>query len=262
MVSFSRSGETLMLRSLNSHPELAVVHQLREPDLEADLEIFRHLKANDVRTLSPSHPLLRHRDDLDGVRALVLKNAVWEHAAPFTGFILVRNPLAVIASARTLNETPEARVQHREQARRWARGIDPRLLPFVGQTDSTTAFCALYTRKMTAAHATGLPIVRYEEFVAEPERILRRLLRHLGVGWDDAALRGHERFRQGEFGHGKIRLWEPIHDKSVEKYADLEPKIKTKIYALCWSAMTLYGYDFDGHAVTLGPIDDRFPGDG
>lgn len=247
MASFSRAGETLLLRALNAHPRLAVVHQVHEPDREEDLTLFRMLKDLDVRRMSLDDPRLAHRDDLDGVEALILKNAVWEHAYPFAGFILMRNPLAIIASARTMNETSS----HREQVRRWGRGIDVRMLPFLNSSDATTAFCTLLTRKLTAAHATGLPIVRYEDFVNRPEPVLRRLVAHLGVEWNDIVLRSHEQYSVGEFGHGGIRLWEDIYTNSLEKYRKLGNINKSKIYSLCYPLFELYGYEFDGDRVNV-----------
>ena len=259
MVSFSRSGETTLLRSLAAHPHLAVVHQLLEPDRKEDMVLFRHLRGNDVRKIARDHELLAHRDDLASVSSLILKNAVWEHADPVSGFILVRNPLAVIASARTLEETPASLEKHREQIRRWGRGIDSRMLPFLQDVDTTTGFCTLITRKLVAAHASGLPIVRYEDFVSTPEIVLRRLLSHFGLEWDDRVLRAHERYEEGQLGHGKIKLWEPIHRGSLEKYTKMPKEAKSKIFSLTFPVMHLYGYDFDGERVTLREeFNDRF----
>lgn len=255
MASFSRAGETLILRALNAHPRLTVVHQVHEPDRHDDLALFRTLKDADVSQISRDDPRLSHRDDLAGVQALILKNAVWEHAYAFSGFILVRNPLAIITSARTMNETSS----HREQVRRWGRGIDARMLPFVSTSDATTAFCTLLTRKLIAAHATGLPIVRYEDFVCKPEPVLRRLLAHLEVEWDDSVLRSHERYSIGEFGHGGIKLWEKINTNSLDKYRRLGKINKSKIFSLCYPIFELYGYEFDGDRVNVKEcFDDRF----
>jgi len=262
MASFSRSGETLVLRALSAHPDLAVVHQLHAPDSGEDLELFKYLKNQDVQRISPEHPKVAHRKDVRSARAMILKNAVWEHAHPFEGFILVRNPLAVIASARTLTETPEAERNHRNQVRRWGRDIDKRMLPFLADCDNTTAFCALFTRKMTALYASGLPIVRYEDFVRKPDSVLRRLVHHLGVPWDEAVLRSHELYSEGEFGHGRIKLSQPINTQSLHKYMVIDRKLKSKIYSLCFPIFHLFGYDFDGEKVTVShDFHDRFKSD-
>ncbi len=93
MTSFSRSGETLLQRCLNGHPQIEVVHQIHEPDLKEDLELFHYLHKTKVTTIAHDHPKVAHRNLKPG-SVLVLKNAVWTQTEPRKGFTLVRNPFS------------------------------------------------------------------------------------------------------------------------------------------------------------------------
>ena len=94
----------------------------------------------------------------------------------------------------------------------------------------------------------------------DPEPPLRKLLRHFDLPWDDRVLKAHENYREGEIGHGGMRLWEPIHDRAGDKYKTL-PRVEfDKIYAITAAAMDKFGYGIDAkhNLVVHEPFDDRF----
>ena len=258
MNSFSRSGETLMLRTLNAHPRIRVVHQIVKPDARKDCRLFDVLREHRDPTIDSSHPAARHCG-LTGDQILVVKNAVWEHAAPWRGFILIRNPLSVMYSARVHSEHPVSKSRHEDQVIRWARGIDERMLPYLRNVDNLTGFCLLYARKMTLAHASGMPIVQYERFVADPETTLAKILGHFGLEWDERVMRAHEDYPEGQIGHGGFKLWRPIHRESLHSYQELPDDVVDRIYALTAPVCKLYGYEYRNRELRLSDdFDDRF----
>ncbi|SLN33218.1 Sulfotransferase domain protein [Roseivivax jejudonensis] len=250
MASFSRSGETLLLRCLDAHPDIAVVHQIREPDTPEDLALFRHLKDLRETTIAADHPALAHRGLRPGA-ALVLKNAVWTHGHPRRGFTLVRNPFSVVVSAYR-HVAPKDPAHQRNQQIRWCRAIDPVMLPFIEQCDIMDGFLALYARKMLQDRRDGLPFLRYEDFVADPETWLRRIVAHMGLDWSDRVLKSHEDYAEGETGHGRIKLWQPIHAGSTDRFkAALSAGQAARIHALTHEVLAAHGYDWDGTDLTV-----------
>ena len=247
MASFSRSGETLLQRCLDAHPNIAVVHQVREPDAEDDMALFAHLRTRQERTIPADHPNLAHRDLRPG-SVLLVKNAVWTHPYPRDGFVLIRNPFSVVVSAyRHVTKEGQDNRHHRNQQVRWCKLIDPQMLPYVETSDLMDGFLALYVRKMLQDRRDGLPFLRYEDFVTDPETWLRRVVAYLGLGWSDRVLRSHEDYAEGETGHGRIKLWRPIHAESNDKFkAVLAPRQTAHIYALTHEVLATYGYDWDG----------------
>ena len=75
MSSFSRSGETLLLRSLDAHPNIHVVHQIREPDTQEDLPLWHYLMAYEPTEIDHNHEHIQAARIKPGA-VLVLKNAV------------------------------------------------------------------------------------------------------------------------------------------------------------------------------------------
>lgn len=258
MASFSRSGETLMLRCLNAHPDIHVVHQIREPDTKEDFAFFRFLQTYSETTISRENEHIRSVQ-VPSENIILLKNAVWEHLYPFYGFILVRNPFSVLRSFGIINEPEEGFLKRKEQFQRWSTGIDPILVPGVVESDNISAFCMVYNRKMFPLKELPLPIVHYERFVVNPEHYFRKILKHFGLQWHDRCLRSHEDYQEGEYGHGHIKLWQPIHAGSVESHKRVPDDIFSRVYGLTWPTLDAYGYQVDGKDVTIRPdFDDRF----
>ena len=106
------------------------------------------------------------------------------------------------------------------------------MLPYLRQVDNLTGFSLLYTRNMTRAHASGMPSVHYERFVAGPEGMVARTLERLGLDWDDRVMRAHEDYEEGQIGHGGFKLWRPIHRDSLHSYRELPAEDLDRIYAL------------------------------
>lgn len=226
------------------------MHQINEPDVKEDLKLFRFLRNYEPYEVSP-----RQREVLEAKvpagATLILKNAVWTHAFPFKGFVLARNPLSVINSFKILKEKPEKTVSRKLQLKRWARGIDKQLLPAMEHENNLAAVCMLYNRKMAPLARMGLPIVRYEDFAANPERVLRVLLERLSIPWNDAVLRSHENYDEGAYGHGHIPLWKPVHAESVDSWKKLPPSVVSQIYDITYPVMHDLGYELINNQLVL-----------
>lgn len=241
MSSFSRSGETLMLRALNAHNQIHVVNQLRYHDREEDNNLLKFLMSYKDKMISEDHPIVKAAGVKSG-QIILVKNAFWEHQYDYDGFVLVRNPFSVINSFKVIDEAEEKRARRLEQLRRWTKTIDVNMLPSIDRMNSFEFVCALYVRKMLPLADLKLPIIKYEDFVTNPKYYMRLLLKELDIDWDENVLSAHEFFREGDVGHGGIKLWKPIHRDSVDSYQKLDAQTLSKIYTLTWPVIERYGY--------------------
>ncbi|NKN36328.1 sulfotransferase [Agrobacterium sp. a22-2] len=257
MTSFSRSGETLLQRCLDAHPKIRAVHQIAKVDTERDLSLFEHLRTSGATTLRSGHAAISHWDIAPGT-AVLMKNATFIDKHERRGFILIRNPFSVVFSAHRYRQDEEQWKRNRLQQVRWCKTIDKAMLPYIQTGEILDTFLALYTAKMMHDFNSGLPIVRYEDFILNPEAELRKVVGHFGLEWDDMVIRSHEKYSEGEFGHGNIKLWQPIHNKSMDKYNELDARMLSRIYSLTRPVLDAYGYGWDGKKIDLGAIDQRF----
>jgi hypothetical protein len=249
MASFSRSGETVMLRALQAHQMLHVVHQVKDPETPENVNLFKTLMQHAPLQIGAEHPAVRAAR-VPSHATLVVKNALWTHKWPFRGFVLVRNPFSVVNSFKAVHESKKRMVKRRLQLKRWTKRIDPALLPALASVNTVAYVCMLYNRKMHGLAFGGLPIVRYEDFVESPERVLRALLSRLEIPWDRAVLDSHKNYKVGELGHGKIRLWEPIHCRSADSWKDMDAATRSTIYGISNPTMHAFGYAYDGEHLT------------
>lgn len=252
MNSFSRSGETLMLRCLDAHPKVHVVHQINEPDKPSDLDLFRFLMNYEPKVISSDNDIIKNAGVDEGA-VLVLKNAVWKHKYDYQGFGLVRNPFAVANSFKMLGKD-EARYQRLQtQFVRWAKCIDVDLLPMIRAEnwDPITCFCALYNSKMSTIIDDKCEFIRYEDFVVNPESSLKIICKTLGVGWDPKVLNSHALYQEEEYGHGGIKLWKEINAKSLDGYKKLPNDELAKIYSLTKILHEKLGYRYINNECTI-----------
>lgn len=250
MASFSRSGETLVLRCMNAHPDVHVVHQIRQPDERKDFALFRRLQTWPAKQIPHHDSHVRATEAKQG-QVLLLKNAVWEHHFPFEGFILVRNPFSVFRSFGIIGEGTKGFLKRKEQFFRWAAGIDEELIELMKDPDNLTCLCMLYNRKMHALSRLGLPVLHYELFVHYPEASLEWLLAELGLPWSDRVLRSHEDYEEGLYGHGRIPLWKPIHTGSLDSYKRVPDALFRRIYGLTYPTLEAFGYEVEDGQVDV-----------
>lgn len=253
MGSFARSGETLLLRSLHAHPALHVVHQINEHDRPEDVDLFQFLTTYPHTSVAHDHPLIQRARIAPG-KVLIVKYAVWTHAHPFQGFVLARNPFSVTKSLEGYAKA-HAEPLSAQQARltRWAHGIDPALAPAVAQLPCTDSTAMLYNRKMLPLAESGMPVLRYEDLTRDPRSSLRWLLQELRLPWDDAVEQSHTAYGEGQYGHGGIALWKPIHPETTPACAGLSEADVARIQGYAWPAMARLGYRVRDGAMDVLP---------
>jgi hypothetical protein len=225
VASMARSGETMVLRALAAHPRVHVVHNLARQDSPEETRLFHGLKAHDAPTIPASHPLVAPLSLSPGV-VLVLKQGTWEHAAPFAGFVLARNPVAIYASlraydARACGGDPDACWHHNtERLVRWLGDIDAGLIPRLVAAPPVEQFCLFYNRRMGALSTLGLPVVHYERLVTDPVSMLPKITALLGLDCPGPVLHAHRGYAPGAEGHGRNDLSRPIDTRSIVSYRE------------------------------------------
>lgn len=261
VASMARSGETVLLRSLAAHPRLHVVHNVEQHDSKAAGKLFRHLTTFAGRRIARRHRLVRAVIAPEHA-ALVLKQGVWEHRHPFDGVVLVRNPVSVWASLRTYDRAehgPDLDANWRfnvERLLRWLGDIDRELCAGFAARTPIDQFCTFYERRMLPLLRSGLPVVRYEDFVADPRRELLRITDAIGVGFDAAMLRAHEDFDPRAVGHGNIALGKAIDPASLDKYLAVVPEHEfDEIAARTRSTTDAAGYEMRFGAILVREAD-------
>ena len=242
MGSFARSGETLLLRCLQAHHALHVVHQINERDRTEDIQLFKFLTNYPKTSIAHDHPLIQRANIAPG-KVLVVKYGVWTHAYHFDGFVLARNPFSVTQSLATYsNVRGESLSLQRARLTRWARGIDPALVPAVMQLPPIDSTAMLYNRKMLPLAESGLPVLRYEDLTGDPHNSLRWLLQQLGLPWEDAVEQSHAAYVEGQYGHGGISLWKAIHPEVTSACTGMPEADVARIQGYAWPTMKCFGY--------------------
>lgn len=263
MASMARSGETLMLRTLEAHSNIRTVHNLFQQDSKESLALFNLLQNYNEFSIASSIPEVQ-AFNVRSNEILLLKQGAYEHQSPFQGFILVRNPLSIYVSLKKYDnywslawwrELIKGKLSKkncptvRGRLSRWFKCVDSQIAKGVGSLSEIELFCAFYNRKMFALFQTGLPIVHYEHFVQKPEETLRRLLPLLGLEFTQEMLKAETFYPAGMVGHGKNDLTRKIDRSSLQKYQELSRKEHDRILALTWPTMSIYGYEVDSEGI-------------
>lgn len=265
MASCARSGETLVLKTMSAHPDVYVPMNLSKEENLGGTRLVREIRETGARNLRKDR--LTDLGVQTEASVILVKQGVWEHPTQFSGFVLVRNPVAVYASLKTYDDVPfglkkklssalKGKLKKGEDSKdrmvRWLRDIDPTLRDYVKTCDFDDAFCAFYTRRMAPLANLGLPIVHYESFVKNPTREVKRICDILKIEYRPELLSAHTAYRPGTEGHGKNDLGKPISGDSLEKYRKtVDKKLFDKISALTHSAWSAFGYRMSYGNVTV-----------
>ncbi len=247
VASMARSGETVFLRSLNAHPQIYNLVNLKEKDNEAETQLFRFLQHYEFKQIDRAHPLTENLK-LKPNQTLLVKQGVWEHKYPFNGIVLVRNPVSVYASMISYNASSPEEFQARKKAltrncKRWLRDIDNQLLDSFDSLNVIEQFCAFYNRRMYPLSQLGLPIVHYEEFCLRPEPYLKKVLSSLSLNYEESVTQSHLNYSAMATGHGLIQLAEPINPKSLNKWQKYISEDEFNVIAaLTYNTWNAFGY--------------------
>lgn len=225
LASLARCGETLVQRALGAHPQVHVVFDLLEPNRPQDLRLFHFLRVWGADSVP--------RWQIDQLIApgvvpphksvLLLKQGIFQPPHRPDAFGLLRNPYASFCSlwrydAQLAGRPADADVNRRHWfAHRlprlmvWADCTVPWLLPALrAERDPVRQFLIFWRARVQQVLAQSDTVLRYEDFVQQPETELRRLCAALRLPFDDALLQSHAAFAPGQRGHGGIDLAAPI----------------------------------------------------
>ncbi|WP_027179393.1 hypothetical protein [Maridesulfovibrio bastinii] len=258
MASFSRSGETVLLRHLNAHPEIVVPYNIKAQETERSLQLFDYVRNNNVSSLSD-----KECAQFGIKKPVVLLKQIWEHIHSFNGFILVRNPASVVSSI--LRQAKDGDI-HKviSNVRRWAGMIDESLsLPISDNIDRKNMIAAIastWARRMQGLYNTEKQVFYYEDFVCNPEINLRRICKHLNINFAEEMLHAHKNYKEGIIGHGGIQLSSKIHTRSLYSYQDeLTQEEFDLIRIITLPIANAFGYSLKWNKVTITPVQLQIP---
>lgn len=206
VLSSVRSGSTLLRMILNSHSKICAPHELHLRTLH--VSIAQQFGKESMALLGLDERSLEHllwdrvldwELGASGKELIVDKtpNIVFAHkrlveAWPNAKFIvLLRHPAGIADSLFRAREAPDLEEVHK------------RVISYVNEIEKARAF----------AKEHGVPTieVRYEELVADPERITKDLCTFLGVDWEPGMI------EYGKHDHGPL----------VSQLGDWKDKIKS-----------------------------------
>ncbi|WP_145042215.1 sulfotransferase [Gimesia chilikensis] len=194
---------------------------------------------------------------------LIVKQGVYEARSEFNGVVLVRNPLSIFASLISYDSWKinwsmmnyffrgsRSGVLRRYKTTRgrllsWMKNIDEEFGELLNNLDTVELYCAFYNRRMLNLRDLNLPIVRYEDFVIEPEMTLRALMPQLGLKFETEMLTSEKAYSSNQEGHGKNDLSRSVDTSSLHKYRSLDKKLVDRILALTYPTWSAYGYMWD-----------------
>jgi hypothetical protein len=268
IVGSHRSGTTLLRAMLDSHPELAVVHESRFiPELASDharSELFQPSSFVDDLIAHPSFARLgletedlraaveraRPQEFADALRATFTayaaaagksragdKTPEYVRSMPLIGELLPESRfIHVIRDGRdvaaSIVAAPLGRTDLGEAARSWVRTVS------LGRRDGSRLGPARYQE------------VRYERLVDDPPSVLRHICEFLEIDYDDAMLHYHERADEIVRNAGIQELHEAIKKPPTPKLRDwrreLPPAELDEIEAVAGRTLSELGYELAG----------------
>lgn len=85
-----------------------------------------------------------------------------------------------------------------------------------GTSAAEWAHCYASALKWVKAHRAGHYLIRYEDFAADPERVLAGLTEHVGLPWDPAMLRFWKNPMHALNGNAGAYMWYPEFERRAE----------------------------------------------
>ena len=256
MASMARSGETLLLKIMSVHPNVIVVHNLEEADVPFKLKAFQFFKSYPKKVISRSAKIVKPYG-LKKKQVLLLKQGVWKHQHPFSGFVLSRNPVSIYSSLKSYdkdvlkyNVKDNFWFENTNRFRRWLTDIDPSKIDVILSKSPVEQFVDFYNLRMGDLALSGLPIIRYEDLVTNTKHTLERTCSYLGIPMEEGILKSHEFYDEGLVGHGQNDLSKPIDKSSLYKY---KKNVTTEEFNYI-KANTFFVHDQFGYKLEDGEI--------
>lgn len=243
--SMAMSGETLLLRALSAHPQISIVHNLREKELLEDLRLFNYLRESKEQFVWGKSKMCLHKD-LKRKDILVLKQGVWEHDYDYKGISLIRDPRAIFSSLISYDKglpIEQQKENFKTRILAWAKGIDEQLFSELNKDISNLERFVLFYNRRMAAIRDDLSIFRYEDMCENPREVLTKIVDDLGLPQNENVFNSHLLFEKGKKGHGKIDLSKPINSQSLNNWKSvLSKKDIDYINEHCGYYMKTFGY--------------------
>jgi len=250
LASHARAGETMLLRAFSRHPRVHVPLHVEQKDDPDSLRFATEVQSLEMQNLHPGHWFARAKG-LKAGQVILLKQGTWEPRKPFSGVVLVRNPTSFVQSMLEYNRREGLRWALRDKTRyaktmerlvRWASAMSKGLVRELEAARTTVdALCAFYVYRVSWLASRGLPLIRYEDLVLQPESQLRRACEALKLDWSPALLQSHTAF-QGREGHGMNDLTRPVDTGSLAKWNSLPRSVRGRIAALTGRTAAEVGY--------------------
>lgn len=259
MASMARSGETLILKILNEHSKVHIVHNLDQNDSQQEQEFFHFLKSYKPHKISVFNKHVKKLQNMSSKKLFLIKQGVWKHNYEFKGFVLVRNPIAIYASLKKIGIEEEGEenlgwLAIMEKIKRWGSDMDKSFSEKFDQLPQVPPeqFVFFYNLRMNQLINYNKLIVYYERFVDQPQKELDRILGELNLNNEAGLLDSHLKYKVGHIGHGNNDFSRAIDNKSLEKYKyiitqDEFDKIKSGTKNIC----SKLGYNLNWNEITL-----------
>jgi hypothetical protein len=258
MASMARSGETLLLKILNIHNNVKVVHNLFEKERQLDCIAFEKLKKYKGLTVDPTDPVFKHYS-LKNNDILLLKQGTWQHQYIFKGFVLCRNPVSVFSSLKEYdsnekgyNKNTNFWFNNNERLIRWSNDMDKKLNSHLYNKSPLNQFCLFYNYRMEHLFNLNLPIIRFEDFIIDPHSNLQKICDILNINFNDQMLQFDKFYKKGSMGHGQNTLSSPINTEVLNKYKkNINQKEFEYIKDNTRSIICKYGYTLKNMEIQL-----------
>jgi hypothetical protein len=189
----------------------------------------------------------------------MLKQGVWKHRHPFQGIVFARSPLSIFSSLKYygIGESDDWKLNwSRYRVPRfiaWLRKIDKDLLEGFKNKSPLEQFCLFYNKRMNDLFELENPIIRYEEFVENPEKIARIICDECGISFEPAMLWVGE--GSSEAGHGYFDSTRGIDQHSILKYRQTLDVAEMDYLIKHTSRVAgLYGYTYEQYKLKISPI--------
>lgn len=232
VIGMVRSGTTLVEQILASHPQVRGGGELRDmeqiaqalPERLGTSERFpqyvsaltepaaRTMAEIYLRRLTAAHPDARHVVDK------------MPHNFVYLGLIATLFPMARVVNCRRDPLDLGASIYF--QNFKW--------MPYAATFEDIAYFYAQYERLM-AHWSRHLPLplheVAYEDLVADPAKVSRKLIEFCGLPWDERCLEFHKTARTVQTA-SKLQVRRPIYKTSVGRWKPYEAQLKPLLDAL------------------------------
>jgi len=257
MMSFSRSGETLVQRHLSQNNELHIGYDLNLKDTTKEIQLKKFLRLKNPSELSE---LEAHKFGIS--RKKIIAKAIWPNHNQ-RGFILARHPLPIIASvASKYKEVLSEQFSNKiDRVCSYVNALyGTRLSKYYSLDDIVLKLAVAYSHRMRTAYETGEPIVHYELFVNDHKSVLEKLCAKLDIHINDDMLFPERNFGEEDIGHGGLHLSSPVDSsRAFLKTKHLSQRQVDIVLYVCAEVMELFGYKENINSGMINELcDDRF----